>query len=370
KELDKLPLQVLLEATIAEVSLEDRLSYGIQWFFGNDQANVALSEFPNRSVGEFFSTGFSGLISRGDVRIVLNALDEASEVNVISSPQILVLDNQTAQLEVGDEVPIVTQQAENVDNTDSRIVSTVEQRQTGVILNVTPRVNASGLVVLDIEQEVSDVVRTTTSGIDSPTIAQRRIGTSVAVGNDQTVVLGGLIQDDVDDIASGVPFLRDIPIIGFLFGTTTKITSRTELLVLISPKVLTSQEEAVEVTEELRRRLRVLEPLQAKIAGVTADRQQEPQPFERGHAEPSRKGYVVQLTSLPSEADARRAWDDYQQRHGDDLRALTPIIKKSEVEGGPIYGLQAGWFDSFVTADQLCAKLIPQGTDCLVIEKH
>ncbi len=263
RELDKQPLQVLLEATIAEVSLEDELSYGVQWFFGSGDSGVTFSDFADGAVGQVFP-GFSGLLSRGDVRVVLNALDSVSEVNVISSPQILVLDNQTARLEVGDEVPVVTQQAEGFE-ADARIVNTVEQRQTGVILNVTPRVNASGLVVLDIQQEVSDVVRTTTSGIDSPTIAQRRIGTTVAVASNQTIVLGGLIQDDVGDLTSGVPLLKDIPGIGALFRNTTQVTSRTELLVMITPKVLTNQQEAVAATEELRRRLGSLEPLRSKV---------------------------------------------------------------------------------------------------------
>ncbi len=263
RELDKQPLQVLLEATIAEVSLEDELSYGVQWFFGSGDSGVTFSDFADGAVGQVFP-GFSGLLSRGDVRVVLNALDSVSEVNVISSPQILVLDNQTARLEVGDEVPVVTQQAEGFE-ADARIVNTVEQRQTGVILKVTPRVNASGLVVLDIEQEVSDVVRTSTSGIDSPTIAQRRISTTVAVASNQTVVLGGLIQDDVGDLTSGVPILKDIPGIGALFSNTTQVTSRTELLVMITPKVLTSQQEAIAATEELRRRFWSLEPLRDKV---------------------------------------------------------------------------------------------------------
>lgn len=270
RELDKQPLQVLLEATIAEVSLNNELSYGVQWFFGSGDSGVTLSEFSNGAVGQLFP-GFSGLLSRGDVRVVLNALDSVSEVNVVSSPQILVLDNQTAELEVGDEVPIVTQQAEGIETSDARVVNTVEQRQTGVILSVTPRVNANGQVVLDIEQEVSDVVRTTTSGIDSPTIAQRRISTSVAVSSDQTVVLGGLIQDDVDEIESGVPILKEIPLLGALFRATTRVTKRTELLVMITPKVLTNQRDAIEATEELRQRFWDLEPLQAKLGRRSHD---------------------------------------------------------------------------------------------------
>jgi general secretion pathway protein D len=176
----------------------------------------------------------------------------------------MVLDNQTAQLQVGDEVPIITQQAQGTDE-DSRILNSVEQRQTGVILNVTPRVNASGLVMMEIEQEVSDVVPTTTSAIDSPTIRQRRVASTVAVTSGETVALGGLIQDSVDRNQAGVPFLGRIPVIGWLFGQRSNQSERTELLVLITPRAVGSQAEARAVTEELRRRLRGLEELQQQI---------------------------------------------------------------------------------------------------------
>ncbi|MGI9418813.1 MAG: type II secretion system secretin GspD [Geminicoccaceae bacterium] len=367
RELDRQPLQVLLEATIAEVTLKDELSYGVQWFFSSGESSVSLSEFTDGVVGQIFP-GFSGLLQRGDVRAVLNALDSVSEVNVISSPQILVLDNQTAQLEVGDEVPIVTQQAESIDTLDARIVNTVEQRQTGVILNVTPRVNANGLVVLDIQQEVSDVVRTTTSGIDSPTIAQRRIGTSVAVSSDQTVVLGGLIQDDVEDIRSGVPLLKDIPLLGNLFSATTTATSRTELLVLITPKVLTDQNEAVAATDELRRRLWSLEPLHAKVGGAIGHRG-----IDIDHQEPplipQRRPmtYMAQLGTSASENDAWNVWLAMRQRHKERLKGLEPRIISASNADRPIYTLHVGPFGTVEDARALCLGLLKNGATCNVI---
>ncbi|MGH1482986.1 MAG: type II secretion system secretin GspD [Geminicoccales bacterium] len=360
QELDKQPLQVLLEATIAEVTLKDELSYGVQWFFGSDESSVTLSEFGNGSVGQLFP-GFSGLLSRGDVRVALNALDSVSEVNVISSPQILVLDNQTAQLEVGDEVPIVTQQAEGVETSDARVVNTVEQRQTGVILNVTPRVNANGQVVLDIRQEVSDVVRTTTSGIDSPTIAQRRINTSVAVSSDQTVVLGGLIQEDVEDINSGVPILKDIPGIGALFGATTKATSRTELLVLITPKVLTNQEEAVAATDELRRRFAALEPLQAKIRrkridgeGIEATELPEP--------------VMVQLAAAANAKDAWETWHRLLQDDVEQFQDLQPRVVEAVDDTAEPFSLRVGPFNRPERVSELCSRLKGDRTDCHAVE--
>ena len=373
KELDRQPLQVLLEATIAEVSLQDELSYGVQWFFSSGDSSVTLSEFSDGVVGQLFP-GFSGLLQRGDVRAVLNALDSVSEVNVISSPQILVLDNQTAQLEVGDEVPIVTQQAESIDTSDARIVNTVEQRQTGVILNVTPRVNANGLVVLDIQQEVSDVVRTTTSGIDSPTIAQRRIGTSVAVSSDQTIVLGGLIQDDVEELNSGVPVLKDIPVLGSLFSATTQATSRTELLILITPKVLTDQQEAVAATDELRRRLWSLEPLRTKIRArptvqETETNQYDPPhtPEKRPTAEKRPAAYMAQLSVAPSEIDAWNFWLTLKRKHADDLGNLEPRVIPASHAGEQSFDLQVGPFGAADDAQTLCSSLHQEGATCAVI---
>jgi general secretion pathway protein D len=263
EQLDILPLQVLIEATIAEVTLRDELRYGVEWFFrfGGQQALLDLGQLGIDPAVPAFSAVFT---SADDVRMIISALESVTDVNVISSPQLMVLDNQTAQLQVGDEVPIITQQAQGTDE-DSRILNSVEQRQTGVILNVTPRVNASGLVTMEIEQEVSDVVPTTTSAIDSPTIRQRRVASTVAVASGETVALGGLIQDSVDRNQAGVPFLGRIPVIGWLFGQRANVSERTELLVLITPRSVGSQSEARAVTEELQRRLRGLEDLQQQI---------------------------------------------------------------------------------------------------------
>jgi general secretion pathway protein D len=254
KKLDVVPLQVLIEATIAEVTLNDDLRYGLQWFFKANSSEFTLSSVATGAVAGIFP-GFSYLFAGGDVRVVLNALSEVTELNVISSPQLMVLGNQTAVLQVGDQVPIATQSAVSVTDPAAPIVNTVEFRDTGVILRVTPRVNKGGLVIMDIEQEVSDVVATTTSTIDSPTIQQRKIKSSVAVQSGETVALGGLIRESKVFTKSGIPFLSDIPIIGALFGTKTEDERRTELLVLITPRVVRNQTEARRVTDELRRRL-------------------------------------------------------------------------------------------------------------------
>ncbi len=265
-KLDIVPLQVLIEATIAEVTLNDELRYGVQWFI-RDLAGVdlTLSQVAEGALAQAFP-GFSAIFSSGaDPRVVLNALASVTDVNVISSPQLMVLDNQTALIQVGDQVPIAIQQAVSVGDPDAPIVNSIEFRDTGVILTVTPRVNASGLVTMEIQQEVSDVAATTTSGIDSPTIQQRRIESTIAVQSGATVVLGGLIRDRQQVTKTGVPLLQNIPFIGALFRDTASVGGRTEILVLITPRVVRTHQEARDVTEELKRRFRALVPLGAKI---------------------------------------------------------------------------------------------------------
>jgi general secretion pathway protein D len=263
ERLDTLPLQVLIEATVAEVTLTNQLRYGVEWFFRSGDFEATFSQLPTNApvVGTF--PGFSALFSNADVRVVLSALEQVSDVNVISSPQLLVLDNQTARLQVGDQVPITVQQATPITGDVNTIVNSIELRDTGVILTVTPRVNAGGLVILEIQQEVSNVVRAETvtqSELATPTISQRLVSSTVAVQSGQTIALGGLITDNRNRSRSGVPILSDIPIIGVLFSTRNNTNDRTELLVLLTPRVIDSAERAQAVTDELRRRLTGLVP--------------------------------------------------------------------------------------------------------------
>ena len=263
KRLDLIPLQVLIEATIAEVGLNDELKYGLEWFFSQGNFDVTFSDSTSGAVASAFP-GFSALFSNSDASVVLNALTDVTNINVVSSPQLMVLDNQSALLNVGDQVPILTQSQTSAES--GSITETVEYRDTGVVLEITPRVNANGLVVLDIIQEVSDVIETTTSDISSPTIQQRRIETTVAVQSGETVALGGLIRDNRSDSVNGIPLLSDIPILGNLFKTTSEAVLRTELLVLITPRVIHDAREATEAMEELRARMTGLAPLEQRIS--------------------------------------------------------------------------------------------------------
>jgi general secretion pathway protein D len=257
ERLDILPLQVLIEATIAEVTLSDELRYGVEWFFRSGDFAATFSQRPDGLVQGAFP-GFSALFANADARVVLNALEEVTDVDVISSPQLLVLDNQTARLQVGDQVPIVVQQAAPITGDLDTIVNSIELRDTGVILTVTPRVNAGGLVTLEIQQEVSNVVQSETqtqSEQSTPTISQRLVSSTVAVQSGETVALGGLITDNRNRTRSGLPILSSIPVIGVLFSTRSRVNTRTELLVLLTPSVIDSPARARAVTEELRRRL-------------------------------------------------------------------------------------------------------------------
>jgi general secretion pathway protein D len=272
-QLDILPLQVLIEATVAEVSLMDTLRYGVEWFLRSGDVSLALSQRgpgrfgPARLVAGRFP-GFSALIAGTDVRVLLSALEEVTDVNVVSSPHLLVLDNQTARLQVGDQVPITVQSATAVTDPDAPIVNSIELRDTGVILSITPRVNVSGLVIMELEQEVSNVVQSetdTSSEQATPTISTRQISSTVAIQSGETVVLGGLIQDNQNRSVTGLPFLSRLPIVGALFGTRSRTGDRTELLVLLTPHVIRGADDARAITEELRRRLRSIAPLDQRM---------------------------------------------------------------------------------------------------------
>jgi len=271
RKLDIVPLQVLIEATIAEVTLTNALQYGLQFFIKDGASRFSLTgsgvtsgNLTQSDIAGVFP-GFNYVLAAGGVRAILSALSSITDVHVVSSPQLLVLDHQTAAIQVGDQVPIVTQSAQSVINPDSPVVNSVQYRSTGVVLQVTPRVNSSGLVTLDVSQEVSDVAKTTSSTINSPTIAARQILSSVIVQDGQTVALGGLIRDNQNNTRSGIPILSDLPVIGPLFRQTSNSTTRTELLVLLSPRIVRDPTQARELTDELRDRMRSVKPLEGRI---------------------------------------------------------------------------------------------------------
>ena len=261
-DLDTAPLQVFLEASIAEVTLTDDMKYGLQYSFQPDANNQLVLTNTASPVIASVLPGFSYVFTYGNsIKVILSAIASKTHVEVISSPKLLVLNNQTASLQVGDRVPIVTQQAVSTITAGAPLVNSVQYEDTGVILKLTPRVNRGGLVMLDITQEVSDVATTTSSGIDSPTIHERKINSSVAIQDSETVALGGLIVDNRGSDITGIPFLQDIPVLGNLFRTTHHDDTKTELIVLITPHVVDSVSTARMITDELRRKLPAVQPL-------------------------------------------------------------------------------------------------------------
>lgn len=256
RRLDVMPPQVLIEATVAEVTLNNSLNHGVRWFLQQGNHTTALLGGTDSGALDTFGAGFSYSFGVPKARIVLHALEQVTDVAIVSSPALTVLDNQTARLQVGDQVPIATQSAVSVATTDAPIVNNIEYKDTGVILSVTPRVNASGLVVLDIVQEVSDVVPTTTSSINSPTIRQRRLNSSIATYSGMDVVLGGLISAARSKSDSGIPKAMDIPVLGNLFKSDARDDkARTELLIILRPTVMAKRSDIQGITNEIKRRM-------------------------------------------------------------------------------------------------------------------
>lgn len=250
QRLDVPSRQVLIEASLAEVTLTDEFRYGVQWSYHGDHGPLTFSDtgkiaqsFPGLS---FLFTGSTSISA------VLNALESVTKVRVISSPKLVTLNNHEAQLQVGDQVPITTQSSVSTSNSDAPIVNSVQMRDTGVILQVTPRVNKNGLVQLDISQEVSNSIPTTTSNIDSPTIQERKLSSTVVVKNGDTVALGGLITENVSKNRSGVPYLSKVPVLGSLFRDSNDTRTRTELILLITPRVMRDDNEFQGVMDDLR----------------------------------------------------------------------------------------------------------------------
>jgi general secretion pathway protein D len=254
RRLDVAPNQVLLEATIAEVSLNDQLKFGLRWFFQKGRSDFSLTDSALGTIAPRFP-GFSYFLDLPNVQVALNALSDVTDVNIVSSPSLMVLDNKLAVLQVGNEVPVATQSAVSVISPGAPIVNSISFRSTGVILRIRPRIGDSSRVLLEIEQEVSDVIPTTSSTIDSPTIQQRRIKTTVAVQSGQTIVLGGFMQDNASKRRQKMPLIGSVPVIGNLFKDKDDRLRRTELLIAITPNVVKDPNQLQGIAAEFRDRL-------------------------------------------------------------------------------------------------------------------
>ena len=274
KQLDILPLQVLIDATVVSVKLTDNLQYGIEWFLR--QGDTAVGSNLGRENGfvdginlgdlavkgaEAFGTGGLSLVQNSnEVKAVLHAQASKGNVDVISSPSLMVLNNQQAKINVGQQVPISTGSSSvpiSGGTTPSFAqTNSIQYQDTGVTLEVTPRVNANGMVIMEIKQIVSAVVPgASSSGIISPTIDKKEIESSVAVLDGETIALGGLIDEQNNETKEGIPWLYQLPLLGPLFGSTKYGVTKNELVVLITPRVVASKQNSRMVTNEFKRKL-------------------------------------------------------------------------------------------------------------------
>ncbi|MFE1597980.1 type II secretion system secretin GspD [Methylobacterium sp. ID0610] len=260
RRLDATPAQVAVNVTIAEVRLNDQLKYGVQYFLdssriglGKNKGSFGLVSAAATSATNVLkpAAGFNFLVGGySGPDVVISALDGFTDVKVLSSPSLVVLENQPATLQVGDSVPITTRQAQSVEIVNAPLINQVEFRDTGIILNVIPRIGQNDAVTMQIEQEISAVV----AGSDTltPTISKRRVASTISVANGQTVLLAGLISDKRQRERDGIPFLSRIPEVGRLFSSTDNAAERTELVVFIRPVVVRNGRDAQRVAEDYR----------------------------------------------------------------------------------------------------------------------
>ena len=277
QQIDQPQLQVAIDATIAEVTLNNTLSYGVQTFLTSKNlglkpdtgsllntqspvgpttlaaasaAGAVANAFVNRAI-----PGFNFLVgSEAQPSVILDALNTVTSVKVLSNPSLVVINNQVATLQVGDVVPVSTGSA-TVLTANNTVVNTIDYRNTGIILRVSPRINVNGNVRLDVEQEISNVSPATAASL-TPTVSERRVKSSISVATGQTVLLAGLISEQQNGTRSGIPLLNEIPVLGDGFSGQTKRGTRTELIIFIRPQIIRNGTDASGVAEELRSKLR------------------------------------------------------------------------------------------------------------------
>jgi len=257
--IDVPPLQVLIEVTVAEVVLNDNLNYGVEYFINAGRTNTLLTTNNTATITPAVP-GFNLAWVAGNFapKAILDLLSAVTQTRVISTPRLLVLSNETARLQVGDVVPIITQSATSTVTSNPLILNNVTYKETGVVLEVTPRVNSGGYVTMDVNQSVSSVVNTTTSQIDSPTFQQRRLTSTISVKTGETILLGGLIQQTDSRNSSGIPLLHDLPGVGPLFGTNVNAAGRTELIMLMTPHVIASDADSRNLTAKIEQQFQTV----------------------------------------------------------------------------------------------------------------
>ena len=275
KKLDIAPRQVMIDVVIAEVTLSDGLDLGLQGYFRQgDHFQGSLLTGTSGTLGTI-APGFSyvwkpggalGALAPGGVAGAFGMTASDSRVKVISRPNILGTDHQKAQIQIGQRVP-TTSQSQTVSGTTTGIINSVQYLDTGILLSVTPHINAGGLVALELNAEVSKAVKNSTSGIDSPVITRTTAQSTITAQSGETMVMGGLISEDKTQESSGLPLISEIPLLGALFGKQSRSTKRTEMVMFITPRVISSDHQLRDVMEELRGKMSLLEGVFPAAAG-------------------------------------------------------------------------------------------------------
>ena len=265
QQIDRPKAQVAIDVTIAEVTLNDQLNYGVQFYLANhtNLGSVGLTNSGQALANTDSSSGFNIVVGHNATpHLIISALHQLTDVKILSNPSLMVLDNQEATLEVGDQVPVSTGSA-TVLSANNAVVNTIDYKNTGIILDVTPRVSPDNTIQLDISQEISNVVDNSTSGSSStssgattPTISERKVKSQINVTSGQMVMLAGLVADTQSKTRSGVPGFDQLPLVGGAFGSSGKQIQRTELIILIKPQIVRDSLDASRVAEQLRAKMR------------------------------------------------------------------------------------------------------------------
>lgn len=278
--LDTIPLQVHIEAKIIQVTLTEQLKYGVQWFFENAVAGIegtgsAMQELAGAArgwrdfAGSITTSGMGWSFIGPNAAAIINTLDSVASVNVLSAPSVVVLNNKQASINIGRQIPVNSQFFNsNIGGTGTQTY--VQFRDTGITLDVTPRVNPGGLVFMEIDQQDSTPAPADEAIGGNVPVDQSKIKTEVAVQSGQTILLGGLIKQTESNSSSGFPGLHRIPVIGALFGGKSRSSDRQELLVMLTPVVIRNSDDARRLTEDYGRQFRALEPLRVQGLGSGA----------------------------------------------------------------------------------------------------
>lgn len=310
RKLDVVPRQVLIETAIAEIGLTGELEFGIEYAIANDGIDRVIGTLPSSSSSSDSSNSGSqttttttprgaGVAADGSLTIddnallqfskravdvggqglfgfitdkrnflvMLKALASRSQLKSLATPHVIAADNREAHILIGEEVPILTSTSTSLLTANAQTVNSVQYRDTGKILTIVPQVNSAGLVNMEIRQEVSAVGARVFGNTNSPSFTSREAETTVVVQNGESVLIGGIIDDQLTRSRSGVPFLMDIPVLGHLFRTDSEKLDRTELIILITPHVIRDREEARNITDEFESRIRSLKGMLERVQG-------------------------------------------------------------------------------------------------------